>query len=62
MTLAARLAKENLARQKKDDTRRELANEKAEKLRIVEEARIKVRPCACTCVCIHTSCILCPAS
>jgi len=41
MTLAAKIAKENLARQKKDDTRRELANEKAERLRVNEEARIK---------------------
>jgi len=39
--LAAKLKKANLEREKKDDMRRELANEKAEKLRIREEAHIK---------------------
>jgi hypothetical protein len=42
MALAARIAKQNLERAKKDDMRRQIANEKAEKLRIVEEARMKV--------------------
>lgn len=39
--LAAKLKKSSLEREKKDDMRRQLANEKAEKLRVREEARMK---------------------
>ncbi len=41
MSLAAQIAKKNLTRAKKDDNMRELANTKAEKLRKVEEERMK---------------------
>ena len=59
MALAARIAKQNLEREKKDDMRRQIANEKAEKLRIVEEARMKVR--SCVPVPVRPTCILCPS-